>query len=157
TNFPVNVRANGNTSPYLFIQAMPGVQPDEGGNYSIQGGIPSQTQYSVDGISVTNVGGNSPLTNAFPSTETIAEIRVQGVGNNAEYGQVGDVTTISKSGTNQLHGDTFWYTQNAALNARHFGDATKPKLIANDYGVSGGGPVIIPKLYNGRDKTFFFG
>jgi len=157
TNFPVNVRANGNTSPYLFIQAMPGVQPDEGGNYSIQGGIPSQTQYSVDGISVTNVGGNSPLTNAFPSTETIAEIRVQGVGNNAEYGQVGDVTTISKSGTNQFHGDTFWYTQNAALNARHFGDATKPKLIANDYGVSGGGPVIIPKLYNGRDKTFFFG
>lgn len=156
-NFPVNVRANGNTSPYLFIQAMPGVQPDEGGNYSIQGGLPSQTQYSVDGISVTNVGGNSPLTNAFPSTETIAEIKVQGVGNNAEYGQVGDVTTISKSGTNTFHGDTFWYTQNAALNAVHFGDISKPKLIANDYGASAGGPVIIPKLYNGKDKTFFFG
>jgi hypothetical protein len=157
TNFPVNVRANGNTSPYLFIQAMPGVQPDEGGNYSIQGGLPSQTQYSVDGISVTNVGGNSPLTNAFPSTESIAEIKVQGVGNNAEYGQVGDVTTISKSGTNVFHGDTFWYTQNAALNAVHFGDISKPKLIANDYGASAGGPVIIPKLYNGKDRTFFYG
>ena len=79
-NLPANVRANGNTSPYQLIQVLPGVQSDESGNFSIQGGIPSQTQYSLDGISITNVSGNSPLTNAFPSSETIAEIKVQGVG-----------------------------------------------------------------------------
>ena len=156
-NLPANIRANGNTSPYQLIQVLPGVQSDDGGNFSIQGGIPSQTQYSLDGISITNAGGNSPLTNAFPSSESIAEIKVQGVGNAAEYGQVGDITTISKSGTNQFHGDVFWYTQNAALNAINYGQLTKPKLIANDYGVSAGGPVIIPHLYNGKDKTFFYG
>ena len=156
-NLPANIRANGNTSPYQLIQVLPGVQADDSGNFSIQGGIQSQTQYSLDGISITDVTGNSPLTNAFPSSESIAEIKVQGVGNPAEYGQVGDVTTISRSGTNQFHGDLFWYTQNAAMNAINFGQTTKPKLIANDFGASVGGPVRIPHLYNGKDKTFFYG
>jgi Carboxypeptidase regulatory-like domain len=156
-NLPANIRANGNTSPYQLIQVLPGVQADDSGNFSIQGGIQSQTQYSLDGISVTDVTGNSPLTNAFPSSESVAEIKVQGVGNQAEYGQVGDVTTISKSGTNQFHGAAFWYLQNAALNAINYGDTTKPKLVANDFGVTGGGPVLFPHVYNGRNKTFFYG
>jgi hypothetical protein len=156
-DLPVNIRANGNTSPYQAIQLLPGVQADQSGNFSIQGGIPSQTQYSVDGISITNVGGNQPLGNAFPSSESIAEIKVQGVGNQAEYGQVGDITVISKSGTNQVRGDAFWYTQNRALNAINFGQQTKPQLVANDFGASVGGPVVIPHAYNGHDKTFFFG
>ncbi len=154
---PVNVRANGNTSPYDVIQALPGVQADNGGNFSVQGGIPSQTQYSLDGISITNVTGNSPLSNAFPSTESIAEVRVQGVGNPAEYGQVGDITTVSKSGSNTFHGDLFWYTQNAALNATGFGSSMKNHFVANDFGASVGGPVVLPKIYHGKNKTFFFG
>jgi hypothetical protein len=154
---PVNVRANSSTSPYSVIQALPGVQPDNGGGFSIQGGVPSQTQYSLDGISVTDVTGNSPLSNAFPSTESIAEIRVQGVGNTAEYGQVGDITTISKSGSNSFHGGAFWYSQNAALNATGFGVNLKNRLVANDFGFTGGGPVLLPHIYNGRNKTFFYG
>jgi hypothetical protein len=75
-DLPANIRANGNTSPYQAIQLLPGVQADQSGNFSIQGGIPSQTQYSVDGILITNVGGNQPLGNAFPSSETISEIKV---------------------------------------------------------------------------------
>jgi hypothetical protein len=82
---------------------------------------------------------------------------VQGVGNPAEYGQVGDITTISKSGTNELHGGLFWYSQNAALNATGFGSTTKNRLVANDFGVTAGGPVILPHIYHGKDKTFFFG
>ncbi len=156
-NLPANVRAAGNTSPYNFLQVLPGVQSDDSGQLSIQGGIPSQAQFSVDGISTTDVTGNSPLTNAFPSSESIAEIKVQGVGSEAEYGQVGDVTTISKSGTNEVHGGLFWYSQNAALNAINFGSTTKPKLIANDFGATIGGPVIIPHVYNGKNKTFYFG
>jgi Carboxypeptidase regulatory-like domain len=156
-NLPANIRANGNTSPYQLIQVLPGVQADDSGNFSIQGGIQSQTQYSLDGISITDVTGNQPLSNAFPSSESIGEIKVQGVGNQAEYGQVGDVTTISKSGTNALHGSMFWYMQNAALNALNFGETEKPKLVANDFGASIGGPVVIPHLYNGKNKTFFFG
>ncbi len=156
-NLPANIRANGNTSPYQLIQVLPGVQADDSSNFSIQGGIQSQTQYSLDGISITDVTGNQPLSNALPSTESIAEVKVQGIGNPAEYGQVGDVTTISRSGTNQFHGDLFWYTQNAAMNALNFGETEKPKLIANDFGASAGGPVVLPHLYNGKDKTFFYG
>ena len=70
---------------------------------------------------------------------------------------MGDITTVSKSGTNEFHGDLFWYTQNRALNATAYGQTTKPQLVANDFGASVGGPVLIPHLYNGHDKTFFFG
>lgn len=155
---PGNVRGgNGSTSPYALIATLPGVQPDDSGNFSIQGGLQSMSQFSVDGISIKNVGGNSPLTEAFPSLESIAEIKVQGVGNPAEFAQVGDVTTISKNGTNDFHGDLFWYHQNRALNATAYGQQEKPALIGNDFGASMGGPVLIPKLYNGRNRTFFFG
>ena len=155
---PGNVRGmNGSTSPYALIAALPGVQPDDSGNFSIQGGIQSMSEFSVDGISIANVGGNSPLTDAFPSVDSIAEIKVQGVGNTAEFAEAGDVTTISKSGTNEFHGGLFWYHQNAALNATAYGQATKPSLISNDFGATSGGPVIIPHLYNGKNKTFYFG
>jgi hypothetical protein len=158
TTLPGNVRGmNGSTSPYALIAALPGVQPDDNGNFSIQGGVQSMSQFSVDGISITNVGGNSPLSEAFPSMESIAEIKVQGAGNNAEFAAVGDVTTISKSGTNEFHGGLFWYHQNAALDATAFGQVTKPSLISNDFGASSGGPVIVPHLYNGKNKTFYFG
>ncbi len=70
---------------------------------------------------------------------------------------MGDITTISKSGTNQFHGDLFWYSQNRALNALAYGQQTKTQLVANDFGVSAGGPVVIPHLYNGHDKSFFYG
>ncbi len=155
---PGNIRgANGSTSPYALIAALPGVQPDDQGGFSIQGGIASMSQFSVDGISITNVGGNQPLNEAFPSMESIAEIKVQGVGNNAEFAEVGDVTTVSKSGTNEIHGDLFWYHQNRDLNATAFGQLTKPSLVENDFGATMGGPVLLPKLYNGKNKTFFFG
>jgi hypothetical protein len=156
-SLPANTRASDSTSPYNLIATLPGVQSDNNGNFTIQGNLPSQTQYSVDGISTTDVTGNGPQRKAFTSTEMIAEMKVQAVGNNAEYGQSGDVTTISKSGTNAAHGSVFWYSQNRAFDANRYGAITKPQKVANDLGVSGGGPVMIPKIYNGKDKTFFFG
>ena len=156
TALPGNVRAADSTSPYNLIALLPGVQADNGNNFTIQGNLPSQTQFSLDGISTTQVTGNSPSKKGFTSVEMISEIKVQAVGNSAEYGQSGDVTTISKSGTNQFHGAAFWYHQNRALDAQRYGALEKPQKVANDVGGSGGGPVIIPKLYNGRNKTFFF-
>ncbi len=155
-NLPANTRANGSTSPYTMISALPGIQADNGNSFSIQGGLPSQSEASVDGISTTNVTGNSPLREAFPSIESISELRVDGVGNTAEYGQPGEITTISKSGTNQLRGDLFWYHQNRAFDATAYGSQEKPQKIGNDYGISAGGPVMIPRLYDGRNKSFFY-
>jgi hypothetical protein len=168
-DLPANYR-NVSTSPLNVIQALPGVQPDTGTfppapsasatpafGFSIQGGLPSQAETTVDGISAQNVTTNAPLSDAFPSAASIAEIRVDGSMNNAEFGQPGEVTTITKSGTNNLHGSAFWYFQNSAFNAVPFGATSKPKVVANDFGGDAGGPVVIPHLYNGKDKTFFFG
>ena len=159
TNLPTNYRASGNgNSPYYLLSILPGMQSDNNGNLSIQGGLQSQSQFTVDGISTTDTTGNQPLRNAFPSAESLAEIKVQGVGSPAEFGDPGDVTTISKSGTNTLHGGVFWYHQNAALDAIPFGATSgKPAKVSNDFGGSAGGPVVIPHLYNGKNKTFFFG
>ncbi len=155
-SLPANVRAGGSTTPYNLIATLPGVQPDNGNGFSIQGGLPAQTETSVDGISITNVTGNSPNRNLFPSVESIAEIRVQGVGNGAEYGAPGDITTTSKSGTNEIHGAGFWYHQNRAFDALSFGQTSLPAKVGNTFGGTLGGPVLIPKIYNGKNRTFFF-
>lgn len=162
-NLPANYRASQNgTSPLDLIQALPGVQADTGSasgtgmQFSVQGGLPSQSDVTVDGTTVQNVTGNNPIQNALPSGEAIAELRVEGVLDNAEFGQPGQVTVITKSGTNHLHGSAFWYFQNSAFNAIPYGDLKKPHVVGNDFGGSGGGPVMIPRLYNGHNRTFFF-
>jgi hypothetical protein len=155
-NLPSNVRGAGSTTPYALLQTLPGVQADNGLGLSIQGGLPAQSESSVDGISITQATGNSPNRSQFLSVESIAEIRVQGVGNTAEFGQPGDITVISKSGTNEYHGALFWYHQNKALDARSYGQNVLPAKIGNTFGGTVGGPVRIPKLYNGTDRTFFY-
>ncbi|MBI3475852.1 MAG: TonB-dependent receptor [Acidobacteria bacterium] len=157
---PANYRASGSsTSPLTLVQSLPGVQPDSDGKYSVQGGLPFMSETSVDGITTQDTTSNNPLRNAWPSAESIGELRVDGVGNNAEFGQPGEITTVSKSGTNSYHGALFWYHQNRALDATPYGagEDGKPQKIGNDYGFTVGGPVRIPGLYNGHDRTFFYG
>ena len=152
---PANFRASTNTSPFGLLQTLPGVQADNGIGLSIQGGLPAQSESSTDGISITALTGNSPNRNLFPSIESISEIRVQGVGNAAEFGQPGDITIITKGGTNNWHGALFWYHQNKALDARSFGQTVLPAKVSNNFGGTLSGPVVLPKLYNGKNKTFF--
>ena len=171
-DLPANYRGAGSTSPMNVVQTLPGVQPDTSGypptpsthpqpslKFSIQGGLPSQSETTVDGISAQNQTNNNTQNDAFPSAEAIAEIRVDGVNNNAEYGQPGEITTVTKSGSNHPHGSAYEYLQNQFLDAVPYGTtpANKPHKVANDFGGSLGGPVVIPHVYNGKDKTFFFG
>ena len=114
------------------------------------------TGYSVDGISTADVTHNGSLQNAYPSSEGLAELRVTAFNNSAEFNQVADVTFITKSGTNQLHGSLFEYLQNDALDATILNFGTKAPKRFNTFGGSLGGPVTIPHLYNGKDKTFFY-
>jgi outer membrane receptor protein involved in Fe transport len=155
-NLPSNVRGAGSTSPYAVLQTVPGVQADNGLGLSIQGGLPAQSESTVDGISITAATGNSPNRSMFLSVDSISEIKVQGVGNTAEFGQPGDITVISKGGGNAVHGALFWYHQNRALDARSFGQSVLPAKIGNTFGATMGGPVMLPKLYHGKDKTFFY-
>jgi hypothetical protein len=148
-------RSSGSTSPFTTLTTQPGVQTD-GTSISVAGAKPAMLSMSLDGISTVGPRSSGPLQELFPSFDTIAEIRVSEVNNTAEFGGVSDITTISKSGTNSFHGGAFENHQNAYLNARNIFAASKPALVENDFGGFLGGPVTAPKLYHGKDKTFFF-
>jgi len=132
------------------------VEIDNNGNLSVAGSKPSMLSVSIDGISSMSPRNSSPISELFPSFDTIAEIRVSEINNSAEFGGVSDITTISTSGTNVFHGGAYENNQNTDFNARNTFSATVPKLDLNDFGVFLGGPVWIPKLYKGKDRTFFF-
>ncbi len=152
---PVNYRG-ATTSPLGAIVAAPGVQQDDSGAISLAGQLPSMTDFSVDGTSTKNVRLNGPNANMYPSSEMLGEFRVSGINNNAEFASAGDVTVTSKGGANAVHGSLFEYLQNAALDAKAYGAPSKQPKVWNTFGGSVSGPVVIPKLYNGRDRTFFF-
>lgn len=152
---PLNFRAQ-TTSPLGALALSPSVITDSQGNIQVGGASYSQTGYSVDGISTANVAANGSLANAYPSSEGISEMKVTAFNNSAEFSQVADITFITKSGTNRFHGSLFEYLQNNALDAKILNFTIKAPKHFNTFGGSLGGPVTIPHLYNGRDKTFFF-
>ena len=155
TELPLNNRAT-TTSPLGSLAVAPSVQQDSAGNIALGGASASMVNFSVDGISTTNVRQNGALQDAYPSQEGIAEAKVTSFNNSAEFAQVGDVTFATKNGTNQFHGSLFEYMQNDALDADPYGFEGKAPKHFNTFGGSLGGPVEIPHLYNGHDRTFFF-
>lgn len=155
TQLPLNNRAT-TTSPLGSLLLSPNVQQDSSGNVALGGASSSMVNFSVDGISTTNVRQNGALQDAYPSQEGISAVKVTAFNNSAEFSQVGDVTFTTKSGTNQYHGSLFEYFQNDALDASPFGFSGKAPKHFNTFGGSLGGPVNIPHLYDGRNKTFFF-
>jgi len=152
---PLNFRAQ-TTSPLAALALSPSIITDSNGNIEVGGATYSMTGYSVDGISTANVAANGSLQNAYPSSEGLSELKVTAFNNSAEFSQVADITFITKSGTNQLHGSLFEYLQNDALDATILNFSSKAPKRFNTFGGSLGGPVAIPHLYNGHDKTFFF-
>ena len=155
TQLPLNNRAT-TTSPLGALALSPNVQQDSSGNIALNGASSSMVNFSVDGISTANVRQNGALQDAYPSQEGISAMKVTSFNNSAEFSQVGDVTFTTKSGTNQYHGSLFEYLQNDALDASPYGFNGKAPKHFNTFGGSIGGPLSIPHLYNGKDKTFFF-
>jgi len=129
-------------------------------DFRIGGGQAGAFGVQLDGASgATNRAGSTlwAAVNA-PSLEAITEFAVQTNGFKAEFGRAGGglVTFVSKSGTNQYHGNAFDFIRNNAFDARGFFNLTTPVYRQHDFGGTVGGPVRIPKLYNGKNKTFFF-
>jgi hypothetical protein len=151
------------------------------GEFSVNGQRTESNYYTVDGVSA-NVGATaSPAatlgaglsgstaaltalgtTQALVSVDDLEEFRVQSSTYSAEYGRNpgGQFSFETKSGTNQWHGTAYDYLRNNYFDANdwfnNYFDLTEPSLRQNDFGGTLGGPVRIPGVYNGRDKTFFF-
>lgn len=148
---PANYRGAGSTSPYSLLAYLPGVTGDGDGNITVQGAGTNQVEYSMDGISTVDIRFSGPQREMFVSAEGISEMKVQGSGGGAEYGNPADITTTSKSGTNVFHGSAFEYFQNKVLDATRMTvpQVVKPAKSANDFGGSFSGPLF-------GKRTFFF-
>ncbi len=123
---------------------------------SVNGARGNQNNYMLDGGD-----NNDPLTNmasVVPNPDALEEFSILTNNFSAEYGRnVGAIiNAITKSGTNKPHGSLYEFLRNDDFDTRNFFSLQKPKLRRNQYGGTMGGPVYIPKLYNGVDRTFFF-
>ena len=153
--------------PNAFALLSPGVAPVSAnnpylgsGSFNSNGGRGRGNNITVDGITATDVsvtGTGGPL--GPLNFASIKEVKVITNNFDAEYGRnsSSQVLYITKNGTNDLHGEFYEYFENDKLNARSFFDQTgKASILRNNsYGFEVGGPVYIPKLYNGRNRLFW--
>jgi hypothetical protein len=146
-------------SPFNLVAVAPEAKGD-GQRLSLGGGQVAAWDATLDGHSVGTNRSSDSAEAALntPSVESLTEFTVDTNGFKAEYGQAGGgvMTFASKSGTNKFHGSAYDFLRNDALDARGFFAKTRSVYRQNDFGVSAGGPVWIPKVYDGRNKTFFF-
>src|SRR6266436_1674285 len=115
-----------------------------------------QGDVSLDGVSISTAYDGSQISPLVNCIESYAEVRTDMANNGAEFGAIGQVTVISKSGTNQFHGSVFDYYSTPWFRARNPFALQRGTGIQHTPGFSIGGPISIPKVYSGRNKTFFF-
>jgi len=155
--------SSGIRNPYAVVQLIPGATYAPDVDIRING-APANTQaMRIEGQDATN-GWYSVQSQTQGSVDAIQEFAVQTSNYSAELGQAGGglFNLTMRSGTNQFHGTAYDYFVNEALNAGTpftsdgAGHLLRPRQRRNDWGFNMGGPVWIPKLYNGHDKAFFF-
>lgn len=129
-------------------------------NFSVGGGRTSTNEVLLDGA--PNTIGDFNGVAIVPPQDSVQEMRVETSSYSAEFGRTGGgtVNIVTKAGTNEYHGGAFYYHQNDAFNANSFtnnrNNIQRPVVRRHQYGVTFGGPLQLPKLYNGKDKTFLF-
>ena len=147
-------------SPFDLATITPEARGSGTAGQAIGGGQAGAWNATLDGLGVTNNRGVDLAEVAYnaPSVEAITEFTVDTNGFKAEFGQAGGgvMTFSSKSGTNEVHGVAYDFLRNDDVDARGFFAPTRSIYKQNDFGATLGGPVYIPKLYNGRNRTFFF-
>jgi hypothetical protein len=150
--------ASGRRQMDSFIFLTPGVTGTTFSK-SFNGSATFEQEVILDNGIATGGGGSTPgLVRGYsPPFEAVEEFNVQNSMYPAEYPRgFGVVTFSTKSGTNQFHGDGYEFLRNNVLEARPFFSASTPFEKQNEYGFTVGGPIYLPKIYNGKDKTFFY-
>lgn len=161
-DLPLNQR-----NVYSLVFLVPGVTGTVGDTYnslnvSVDGGRPGTTEILVDGIPASPplanpIGGIS----VFPSVDAVQEFKVMLTGYSTEFGRSGSgiINVILKSGTNQLHGSAYEFLRNSVLDSNTYfanqSGSPLPSFKRSQFGGSLTGPVFIPRIYHGKDKTFF--
>ena len=166
--FPVLTSVSGRSALTLLPFLVPGVTPTDplgtarnsntnGGSMSINGSRPVSNSYNFEGADNNNPEFNESATK-LPNPDALQEFTILTNGAQADQGRSagGIVNAVMKSGTNQFHGNLRYFIVNEAFNARGFFDPEVPINRLNTFGGQVGGPLTIPGLYHGSDRTFFF-
>lgn len=141
--------------------AAPGSRDQSSFGFSANGARSLQNNFLLDGIDNNSdlpdlLNGSSYVIE--PPVESLQEFKVQTSSYTAEFGRGNGaiINAVTRSGTNQLHGAFYEFFRNDALDARNYYDVTRQPYKQNQFGGTIGGPIVLPKLYNGRNRTFFF-
>src|SRR5579863_7016374 len=164
SSLPLNVR---DFSKLLLLAA--GTMTDTNGaaNFTQQFAVNGQrgvaTVFAMDGFDTTDAELGGATFSTF-NVDAIEEVQSSSGVMPADIGQgaAGYTNVVTKSGVNQVHGSIFEFARNAAFDARNYFDITTngrriPPFVRNEFGLTNGGPVVIPGLYDGRNRTFYFG
>jgi hypothetical protein len=166
----VDLPLNGR-EPFSLAQLSPGVLPVPRGQApmhlggsipSINGATNGTSEVLMDGATDTVPRNTSFLLIHTPSVDAVEEFKVETNSLSAEYGKFngGVISLVTKSGTNTLHGTAYWFHRNSEFDANDFfqnrNGIPLGALRRHQAGFTLGGPVYIPKLYDGRNRTFFF-
>ena len=141
-----------------------GARDENTGGFSANGVRPYQNNYLLDGMDNNSLSEDLVSQQSFvigPPPDAIAEFKVQTNSMSAEFGRSGGavLNVTIKSGTNQLHGTIYEFLRNSDLDAKNYFDEPGtpiPPFKQNQFGFSVGAPILIPKIYNGKNRTFFF-
>ena len=132
-----------------------GAETLQGETFAVAGDRSDNTYYALDGM--FNNGTFFKTAAIHPSVDAIQEFKIQ-TNTNAQYGAAAgaNINVAIKSGTNELHGTVYEFLRNDKFDSRLYFARTKPAYHQNQFGFTVGGPVVIPKVFNGRNKTFWF-
>jgi hypothetical protein len=153
-------------NPLGLIQLAPGVVTTGSGTNFVSSGVRNNaSEILMDGGPLTGIEQNGGVTDVkyTPTMDVVEEFKVQTNFFSAEFGNSGGtvVNMVSKSGTNQVHGVGYYFRRDNAMNANNWFSNARNSPLADskrdNYGATVGGPVILPKIYNGKNRTFFFG
>lgn len=140
-----------------FLTLTPGFNKQTSAQASFNGSRAGEAIYTIDGTTFSdgssNENFNGPLSR---STEWYQELKINVANNGAEFGTVANVTIISKSGSNDLHGSAYDYYSSPFMRARDPFATERASGVSHRVGFTVGGPIYLPRIYNGRDRTFFF-
>jgi hypothetical protein len=156
---------NNGRNPLSLVALAPGIVGSTGGVAFVSNGVRNNSsEVLMDGSALTSIEQNGGVTDVkyTPTADAVEEVKIQTNFFSSEFGNTGGtvINMVSKSGTNDFHGVGYFYRRDAALNANNWFSNSRNSPLADSHrnwlGGTLGGPVLIPKLYNGRNRTFFF-
>lgn len=167
----VGATNSGFRDPFASVRLVPGIRYANGANIAsgttaavttmVINGTPANTyQARLDGLTINPTSARllGAQMQTQPSVDAIEEVAIETSNFAAEFGTAGGamINMVTKSGTNQFHGSVYDYANNEVINAHQPYTGNRNKIRQHDWGFTIGGPVKVPKLYDGTNKTFFF-